>query len=235
MPISKLEEALTAIDWQKNVVDFCADIGALDAFERCNLRLAVWSRQFETADHGNPAIAFIREMQVSGHFVPALTALSFYKPAAASMRTVVESALYYTYFRDHPIELATLVRNADFFLAKKDVLEFHALHTPNFKQLQTKLGVVARLNAWYSRISAIIHGQIPGGWVRQKALKDTGHDAGMILEVANTFCEAEDIVHRLFLCTTGQSLWNDFSSPAKKALLKGLPADAKTELGLDSA
>jgi hypothetical protein len=52
-------------------------------------------------------------------------------------------------------------------------------------------------------------------------------------EVVRKFVEAEEIVHRLFLCTITPTCWDDFSTSAKKLLLKGLPGDVKTLLKLD--
>jgi hypothetical protein len=53
--------------------------------------------------------------------------------------------------------------------------------------------------------------------------------------VVASFKEGEQILHRLFLCTAGRSLWELFTPSAKKALLHELPGDVKTILALDSA
>ena len=49
------------------------------------------------------------------------------------------------------------------------------------------------------------------------------------------FIEGVDIVHRVFLCTVAQQLWDSFSSDAKKKLLAGLHGDEKKILKLDTA
>ncbi len=99
MPLAKLNAALTAVDWNKNVATFLAGSGAATSVAQRNLRIAIWARQLENADKGNPALCFVREMQMAGLYVPALLGLALYKPAASSMRTMVEAGLYYTYFR----------------------------------------------------------------------------------------------------------------------------------------
>ncbi len=80
------------------------------------------------------------------------------------MRSLVECALYYAYFRSHPEELATLVRDAKFYVSKKEILSFFAKHAPGFAERQVVLGYSSRLDAWYSQTSSIVHGQIPGTW-----------------------------------------------------------------------
>jgi hypothetical protein len=189
----------------------------------------------EITDKGNPALAFIREMQVTGHHVAALTALALYKPAAGGMRTVFETALYYTYFRTHKVELATLVRDSEFFISKKEIIDYHKQHSRNFSTLQQSFGLVQQIDRWYSKVSAIIHGQVPGGWTHHLSLEKTSHVPAVLPQVVETFVTGEELIHRLFLCTVAQELWNGFSSTSKKYLLVGLPGGLKTALALDAA
>ena len=172
MSLEKLSAALNAVDWNKNVTNVLADTVSATTIAERNLRIAVWARQFEIADKGNPALCFVREMQIAGQHVAALIALALYKPAASSMRAMFETALYYSYFRTHPSELATLVRDVGFYVEKRTLLEYHKIHTPRFPELQHKLGLVSRLDHWYSQVSAVIHGQIPGAWVEHKTVAE---------------------------------------------------------------
>lgn len=231
----KLKSALSAVDWSGNVSEFLKDKPFCDAMAKCNLRLAIWSKQFESADKGNPALTYIREMQVSGHLVVALTSLALYKPAAAAMRTMMETALYYTYFRTHPSELATLSRESKFIIYKDNLLDYHKIHTPEFTELQEQFGLVSKCKEWYKMISSIVHGQLPEKWVKHKPLADTKHVKGTLSTVLKSFSEGEEIVHQLFLCTAGRELWEDFTAAAKGKLLSGIHGDVKAVLGLDSA
>lgn len=233
MPASKLASAVTAVDWNKNVANFAGDIPTLERIAQRNLRLATWSRQFELIDIGNPALTFIREMQVCGHLVAVNTSLSVYKSAASSMRSMLETALYYTYFRLHPAELTTLVNNPKYFVSKNDVVEYHNLHTVDFSKLQVKIGFVSRLNPWYSMISAIVHGQIPGQWNQKVEISKMTFDSALQSTVVDAFCDAEELVHKLFLCTVGREMWEYFSSSAKKSLLAGMSGEIRKEFGLD--
>jgi hypothetical protein len=231
----KLAAALGAVDWNNNVAVFLRNDMATSEFYAANFRLAVWSRQFELVEKGNPALCFIREMQIAGQNVVALTALALYKAAASSMRSALEGALYYSYFRTHHSELATLVRDPKFYVDKKELLDYHKDHTVDFIHLQGRLGLISRLDKWYSDISRIIHGQVPGAWVENVSLADIRHMNSTLEIVVRAFVEGVEIIHRLFLCTTGRELWDNFSSPAKKKLLSGLPGDLKEALKLDAA
>jgi hypothetical protein len=235
MPHTKLGAALTAVNWNDNVAAFLSDAAITKAVAARNLRVAIWARQLEISDHGNPALCFVREMQIAGQHVAALTALALYKPAAGSMRTMVEAGLYYTYFRTHVTELATLVRDTDYYVNKAELLEYHKNHTPDFAKLQQKLGLVSRFETWYSRVSAVVHGQIPGAWIEHKTIAEIAPIKATQNLVLSEFREGEEILHKLLLCTVGKHLWDTFSSAAKKELLRGLPGQSRIALSLDPA
>jgi len=236
MAYAKLKKALLFVDWNANVKAFLDDeIALAEKMAQGNLRLAIWSKQFEKIDRDNPALSFIREMQLAGSDVVTLTSLSLYKPAAATMRTMLESSLYYTYFRHHLVELATLIRNTAFYVEKSELLDYHKTHTPNFSERQKVFGLLDKLNKWYKRISSLAHGQMPGDWRTHTSLAETQHVKETLPIVVETFTEGVEIVHNFFLCTVGEELWNDFSSDAKRKLIKGISADKKEILGLDSA
>src|SRR5688572_22701680 len=101
MPSSHLAAGLKAVDWRGNVDTFIKDAGAAELVAKSQLRLATWAKQFENIEKKNPALCFVREMQVAGHQVAALIALGLYKSAAGGIRSSVENALYFTYFRLH--------------------------------------------------------------------------------------------------------------------------------------
>jgi hypothetical protein len=235
VPEEALRNALVSVDWNKNVSQFLEKDSYSSDIARCNYRLAVWSKQLETVDRGNAALSFIREMQNAGHHVAALTSLALYKPAASMIRIMFDTSLYYTYFRTHPCELATLSRDDSYFVWKSDIIDYHKLHTPGFADSQLCFGLIGNIKEWYASVSAIVHGQIPGAWVTARSLAETSHSKTVLPIVVNTFVEGEEIVHQLFLCTVGRELWNGFSSDSKKVLIAGLPGETKATLCLDAA
>lgn len=231
----QLVAAILSVDWLANVDSFCGNPAVVASVAQGNYRLALWSKQFENIEGQNPAICFVREMQVAAQIIATSTALAAYKSAAAAMRTATETALYYTYFRSHATELATLTRGTDWYISKDDVLNFHKTHTPQFTDLQQKLGFVARYKTWYSKISAIVHGQVPGVWHSQTSISSIKHDAEIQSELIQSYEECICIIDALFFCTVGKELWATFSTPTKSALIHGLSGELKVALGVDSA
>lgn len=235
MPSSKLAAAVQSIDWNANVAQFVGETVKVEAIASAHYRLAVWAKQIEDAEGENPAICFVREMQVAAQNSAAALAVALYKPAASSMRAMLETALYYTYFRVHPAELVTLVRDSKYYVDKQELLDYHKQHTPRFTERQGKVDLVGRLNTWYSSASAVIHGQLPGTWVTHTALKDLKFHTQTLEAAVDMLRTGEELVHHLFLITLADALWDKFAAPAKKVLIKGLAGEFKSLLGLDAA
>lgn len=231
----KISEALKAVDWNANVAAFCDSTALATRVEACNLRIAVWARQLELIEGTNSAIAFVREMQRGGHDVACTLSLALYKPAASAMRSLLECALYYAFFRVHPAELHTLVRDSKYYVSKKDITAYFAKHVESFSQRQSSLNYLERLESWYSRTSAIVHGQIPGVWAVGTDVRKTIHEAKVLEDVVAHFEEAVRLMQDTFLCAIGQSIWAFVESDAKEIIVKGMPGGAKHSLGLDVA
>lgn len=235
MPAAQLTSALTAVDWNANVQQLLPQTARMKQIADCNYRLAMWSSQFEAIEKDNAALCFVRAMQTAGHHVAALTALALYKPAAASIREVVEDALYYSFFRTHSAELATLASEPTYFITKADILDYHKLHTRKFVELQGKFGLVSRLAKWYGEVSAIVHGQLPGKWVEHTALAQIKHSNAILDIVIEKFRQGEELVHHLFLCSCGREIWDYVPTPSKRKLSSGLSGDIKAALEIDTA
>lgn len=75
-PADYLKAALAKVDWNGNVKLLVADDATVSRLAGCGHRMALWSRQLETADKGNPALPFVRDMQMSGQHVAALVGLA---------------------------------------------------------------------------------------------------------------------------------------------------------------
>ncbi|MDN2704481.1 hypothetical protein O0881_21095 [Janthinobacterium sp. SUN100] len=233
MTILSLEKAMRSVNWNENVEFFLQDQELMLAIDHSCQRIAIWAKQLENIDSKNPAISFVRAMQICSQHAVTTMGLAIYKASAASIRGIVENALYYTYFRTHHVELASLLRDANYYISKGEILSFHKLHTPYFSKTQEKLGLLSRIENWYSAISAIVHGQVPGIWTDQKGIGDTKTNIDTLRMAVKEFCEGERIVHELFLLTVGKESWDDFSHTAKKALLAGIPGEQKEILKLD--
>ncbi|WP_175869821.1 hypothetical protein [Burkholderia sp. BCC0397] len=229
----ELSDALKSVDWNGNVSAFLTNDATIKQIDNACYRLAIWSKQLENVDRGNPALTFVRAMQISAHHAVATASLAIYKAAASSIRSIVENALYYTYFRSHHAELSSLIREDSYHISKSEILAYHKIHTPSFRDLQEKFGLLTRIEKWYSSISAIVHGQVPGIWIEHATLAETKPSPATLKSFLEKFCDAEKIVHDLFLLTIGTEHWDDFSPTAKKLLVTGMSGEHKTMMKLD--
>ncbi len=91
--MSQLLDELTKVNWSQNITTSLAHDGTGTEIDRAAHRLAVWSKQLETLDAGNPALSFIREMQIAMQSCGVLIGLCIYKQSAAAARTMVETCL----------------------------------------------------------------------------------------------------------------------------------------------
>jgi hypothetical protein len=231
MTESPLAPALTSVNWNALVQEFLLDDNSATIVYNGVQRVAIWSFEIQQCEAGNPALAFVREMQASALSVTATLALGLYKSAAASMRAIVESALYYSYFRTHPAELHTLSADGTYYLSRKEIVDYHKLHTRNFLRGQEKLGFLSKLEKWYSEISAIVHGQIPGVWTSGN-ISDTKYSPAVLSAAVEKLDEAISLVDHLFLTTVAPEVWESISPASKTKFTRGLSADQKLRLGL---
>jgi hypothetical protein len=225
---------LALIDWQANISAAYADNNELKLVEAAMHRIAVWSQQIVIADENNPALCFIREMQISAHQGAALIGLGIYKASAISARTMLENGLYYSYFRSHPDELATLTRSKKYYISKSEIIEYHKLHSPKFLKHQEPFGLIGNLEVWYSDISAVVHGQIPGAWNSHSNLDEIAYHQDTHKLAVSALLGGEEILHNFLLCTVGVLHWSTFSPSAKSLFIRGIAGSAKTILGFDS-
>ena len=232
---AKLIAALSEVKWQDNVSEFASQPALAGRLERVNYKIGVWSIELETADRGNLALSFLREAQAAGHYVACLMSLALYRPGAASMRAIIDGVLQYSYFRLHPAELETLRRDSRYFVDKRSIVDYHRQHTFGFVEKQHALGLISRLDKWYSETSAIIHGQEPGKWVTHRRLAEIGYEPDVCELATTVFEEAGDIFDRILLCTVDASTWYKFTKDSKNNMLKGLEGKDKRALGLTSA
>ena len=224
-----------AVAWGQNILARPGAEASLDRVGNATGTIALWARQLETSCNGEAALSFVRAMHLEAMYAGIQIALALYKPAANAMRSMVESALYFSYFRTHPSELSTLVRDSAFFVDKAEILDFHKRHTANFIVAQNSLNLIGELNAWYSRMSAIVHGQVPGKWVSHMSIRSVSANDVFESEAADEFEIGVRLVNQFFLCTISQDshVWDGIDVGVRKVFLKGLAGPVKQALALD--
>ena len=228
-----LRSALQAVNPNLLLAEFIQHDDHLQSIADGCAKIAIWSNTLSSVEPENPARPFLAEMQRASHDVAILVATALYVPAATAMRSALETALYYSYFRSHSAELTTLATLPNFYLSKKEILDYHKIHSPFYREYARDFGYPTRLEEWYSRISAIIHGQIPGTWGRRLAIAEMAHDDSVMQDSVISFTDGVDVIHRLFLLTAGAELWGAFHHESKRALSAGIPPDLRSKLNLD--
>ncbi len=230
-----LKQEILKIDWIQNRDRFLAQASDLNAIDEASTIFAFWAKQIETLEGSNSAIAFLRSAQASNFQAIATCSVGLYPASAAATRGIVEGVLYYSYFRTHHSELATLVRDRSYYVSRADVIEYHKRHTPEFKKCEQSLGLLSRLDNWYGGISAIVHGQIPGKWVSGASLGAITSSQVICSEVCSSIQSALQLAHELLLVTVGREFWERFESDTKVHLTKGLAQNVRGVLGFDKA
>ncbi|EKT4067845.1 hypothetical protein QEG11_003317 [Stenotrophomonas maltophilia] len=232
---NQLCDALLAVSWQENVEAFCREESHIKDIHSAIAKIAMLARQIQVVEDGNPALPFVHEMQLSGHDVVRCISLSLYKPAVSAMRSMLECAIYYCYFRSHPVELKTLVRDEKFYLSKSEIIDYFQIHVEGWKKKQSAIALVSRLDSWYSKVSAIIHGQIPGHWNKSLAISDSSHSEELLRDTVSLAVNCADISRDVVICSFMDEVWRCVETDAKRELLHGTSADYREKLKLDRA
>lgn len=149
---------------------------------------------------------------------------------------MVEAALYYSYFRNHPCELHTLARQVgqpnDWYIDKKGVLDHHRSHTPDFAKRAVSVNLIGLLEPWYREASALAHGQVPGRLGASTSLGAVCLEEAATESALGLFERGGEVLHFLFLVTLGEALWSSFAHDAQPRLRRDLSVEQRKILGL---
>ncbi|SBS63412.1 hypothetical protein [Vibrio atlanticus] len=220
--MTDFQVCLQEIDWNSKR-DRCLSDGSnqIDSLEHNFQILAHWSKSLETIYHGNDALPFLREAQVSAQDFACVYSLGLYKNSAASMRTIFESILYFSYFKDHNVELKSVTRSK-FHLSRSKILQYHDDHTPNFASISVKTKLKDFLDNMYSDVSNIVHSSQPGVWHQIATLGEKEYTSSIAKEVISLFNETIRVINLLLLCTLTYDEWLTVPHKCRKFFLQGL-------------
>jgi hypothetical protein len=230
--VNKLCDEISKVDWtQSNIEAFKSE----DVFNELELgltRIAQWAKQLETIYIDNKALSFIKEAQVSAQDLCCLVSLGFYKCSASSIRTILESVLYFSYFKDHPVELDSLLEVDGYYITKEDVISYNLQHTKHFKSRFDKLALRSDLNKIYSEISAIVHGQIPGKLHCSITIADKKYDYEYANYITNKFTETINFINIYLIFILSEQQWNDLDIQLKERFMKPISRPLRKQLNL---
>lgn len=218
---NNIKDILYETKWHENISK-TMDHGSCEKIDRLCKKIAIISKQLEFVDRGNPSICFIREMQFSLHQAAALIGISLYKASVASLRTFVESFLYYSYFRSHNEELNTLLRVNSYHMSKSSIIAYHNAHTLKFTQRSELFSFEQSLNEWYSKSSSIIHGQIPGKWNTHFSLLEINYSENLLDLSIKNMEDSISLVIKALLSTISDENWFSITFESKREITKGI-------------
>ena len=227
--MSKFVDTLKNIDWNSSRDDFFTkEDNQLTSLEEYLQVLAHWAKSLETIYQNNPALPFLREAQVSAQDFISVYSLSLYKNSAASMRTVFESILYFSYFKDHAVELQSVTRDK-FHLSRSQIISYHEKHTENFASIYKKTSLDSILDNMYSEVSNIVHSSQPGIWHQRALLGKKSYDSHIANETAKLFIQTIKVINLLLLCTLNYDEWITVPNKSRKVFL-ALLTESQIEL-----
>jgi hypothetical protein len=213
------QSVLKNINWNHKRDAFFTDHDGLLILENHHQILAHWSRALETIYSDSPALPFIREAQVSAQDFICVCSLGLYKNSASSIRTIFESTLYFSYFKDHLVELASVTRNK-FHLSRSKIINYHIEHTPNFGNLYSSSNLEQTLDKMYSEVSNIVHSSQPGIWHQSEILGKKEYNKAIAKEAILLFKKTINVINLLLLCTLTYEEWITINPVSRKLFLK---------------
>lgn len=222
-----MSDVICSVNWNENCNLSKNENALFSKAEVSLIKLANWCKQIENIYSGNIALPFIREAQLSAQDFCCLVSLGLYKTSASSLRTILESFLYFSYFKDHLVELQSLSEVDSYYISKQDVLDYHCQHTREYKEKARISGLSSRLAAIYGKISAIVHGQMPGVWHSSSCLSDKKFDAKLAEEAIFDFNDLIEIINLFMLIIISDEDWLNIDQKIKAVLLRGLTGKTK--------
>ncbi|MFM5427192.1 hypothetical protein ACET8G_09975 [Aeromonas veronii] len=225
-----VEGAMKSIDWNNIVSESMADNKQISKLEGELEILHFWLRELINFHSNNRALPFLYEAHSSINDFCCSISLGLYKLSASSIRTVLEAFLNFSYYKDHSVELTTLIKNNSFYLGKKDIIEYHKLHTLLFNERSEQLNTVDLLNKLYKEVSQIIHGQVPGKWCKCSKLNEVFYQNEMLDVTITMFSRLVKIINVFLISSLSDEEWNSLNIRSKSLFLKGFTREKKLNL-----
>ncbi|EOV0854466.1 hypothetical protein ACOKV8_004582 [Vibrio parahaemolyticus] len=222
--MSNFKTTIENIDWNNLRDAFTSQESLFGKAEEKFQLLAHWSKAIETIYSDNIALPFIREAQISSQDFFCSCSLALYKCSASSIRTIFESVLYFSYFKDHVKELDSVVKR-NLYMSRASLIDYHINHTDSFESLYTETNLKSELESIYKEVSSIVHGQKPGTWHSTHKLENRQFEERIAVEAVNLYCRTIDVINLLLLCTISYSEWITISPISRKFIIATLKED----------
>ena len=226
-----VENAIKQVDWNDIVSKSVANTSQITKIEEDLEVLQYWLRELINKHSENRALPFLYEANSSINDFCSSSSLGLYKLSASSIRTILEAFLNFSYYKDHPVELTTLVHNDSFYLGKKEIIDYHSLHSLGFGQRADELNAIDLLNTLYKEVSQIIHGQVPGKWNNCSTLNEIAYKEEMLLIAFEAFERLVRVINLFHVSSLSDEEWNGLNIRSRSLFLKGFSRDKKLKIG----
>lgn len=188
---------------RKKVDEFSSQFGAqtTEKFEQNSALFLQWLGYLNRYHRSTAADALLDGMASSIREAAACAALGLIRPALFSLRTQVDLALGWIYFKDHPVEWRTVNEFGEGFKLKKELFEYLTNHCPGFGNRYglLKQTITRKEQDTYRLLSAHIHAQSAIVLPIAIDLQDVVRDEDMALDCASLAGEVSEYINDVFL------------------------------------
>ncbi|TWI62454.1 hypothetical protein IQ16_06781 [Bradyrhizobium huanghuaihaiense] len=184
-------------------------------------------------------ISYIRGSELSGNcdnLVDALQggaietagciAMGLVRPALFSLRSQIDLAVAWLFYKDHPVEWESVVRTGEGFLLKRDVFEHFSKYRNQFSPRLELLDKHKnrKLSDPYRVLSAHIHGQSSLVVPKFRKLHELIYPASRCDEAVKLQAEVAEYISDIFLAYFGDK-WASLPSEVIASVQLRVPAD----------
>ena len=166
----------------------------------------------------NPARIHLDGVRSEVVNILALLPFYFYRQSLICLRIILDEVLAFSYFESHPKEFKTLLRDPNFYVSKKNICEFHKVHSwDNINSKQIDVG--SQIELQYRELSRVIHAQTPeyiSLTTSFQSFKYSKDKMNSVFQMAKKNDEAVSI----FFALIYQDEFNEFIPEFKNAIIK---------------
>lgn len=153
-------------DLKKRLITFQVDTKRADtvvnasAFERmidAYQRYLIWKGLLVSTHTNDKSLYFLHAAHSKCLEIFALLSTGLEHSAYATLRSIMDSVISFTYYTDHQIEFASLARGENTWISRYDIMNYHLRYRNEFQKFNNVFRVHEKLNTHYSALSSYIH------------------------------------------------------------------------------
>ena len=178
----------------------------------------------------NPARIHLAGVRSEVVNILALLPFYFYRQSLICLRIILDEVLAFSYFESHPKEFKTLLSDSDFYISKKNIYEFHKVHSWGNINLE-QLHVWGGIESQYKELSRIIHAQTPNHISITTSFHSFKYEKKELDSVIQ-MVEKNDEAISVFFASIYHEEFNEFTDDFKKTIIKSWDRQFIKNIGL---